>query len=370
MRIMEILSGYAHGEPLDVDERRAIPVRMIRTPRLTMAVREVGAGEPVVFLHGNVSTGGVWDEQLAALPDGLRGVAVDLRGYGDTEVKPVDATRGLRDFSDDLRALIEVLALGPAHFVAHSMGAGVVLQYACDFPAEVRSLAFVAPMSPYGFGGTRDEDGTPCHADFAGSGGGTVNPELPRRIAAKDRTTEHIASPRAVIRSLFFPSPETVRDEEAILEAMLTATVGPDNYPGDAAASPNWPHAAPGTRGVLNAFSPKHCNLSGFATCGCRAPVLWLRGAKDAVVADASPLDFAVLGRLGVVPGWPGAEVYPPQPMVSQLRKVLTTYAGAGGSYREEIWDGAGHFPFTQEPERFAALLAQFIGGARSTGQV
>ena len=310
-----------------------------------MAVREAGVGEPVVFVHGNVSTGGVWDEQLAALPDGLRGVAVDLRGYGETEVEPVDATRGLRDFSDDLRALIEVLALGPAHLVSHSMGAGVVLQYACDFPAEVRSLALVAPMSPYGFGGTRDEDGTPCHADFAGSGGGTGQPGAAQahRRERPDHRAHRLAARGHPVPVL--PSPETVRDEEAILEAMLTATVGPDNYPGDAAASPNWPHAAPGTRGVLNAFSPKHCNLSGFATCGCRAPVLWLRGARDAVVADASPLDFAVLGRLGVVPGWPGAEVYPPQPMVSQLRKVLTTYAGAGGSYREEIWDGAGHFP-------------------------
>ena len=345
---------------------RPAPVRMVSTTRLSTAVREVGAGEPVVFVHGNVSTGGVWDEQLAALPDGWRGIAQDLRGYGESEVKPVDATRGLRDFSDDVRALVEVLELGAAHFVGHSMGAGVVLQYASDFPADVRSITLVAPMSPYGFGGTRDEDGTPCHHDFAGSGGGTVNPELPKRIAAGDRTTEDIASPRSVIRSLFFPSAETIRDEEAILDAMLTATVGPDNYPGDAIQSPNWPHVAPGARGALNAFSPKYCNLSAFATSGCRAPVLWVRGAYDAVVGDASPLDFAVLGQLEVVPGWPGAEAHPPQPMVSQLRKVLTTYEGAGGSYREEIWDGAGHFPFTQEPERFAALLAEHLRAARS----
>ena len=138
-----------------------------------------------------------------------------------------------------MRALVEALNLGPAHLVTHSLGAGVALQYACDFPREVRSLALAAPMSPYGFGGTRDEDGTPCHEDYAGSGGGTVNPELPRRIAAGDRTTDNPASPRSVIRSLFFPSPETVREEEAILNAMLAAAVGEDNYPGDAAPSAN-----------------------------------------------------------------------------------------------------------------------------------
>ena len=104
--------------------------------------------------------------------------------------------------------------------------------------------------------------------------------------------------------------------------------------------------------------------MSGFAASGARAPVLWVRGARDAVIADGSPLDFAVLGQLGVVPGWPGPTVYPPQPMVSQMRKVLETYAGAGGSYREEVWDGAGHFPFTQEPERFANVLAEHLRAA------
>jgi hypothetical protein len=45
-------------------------------------------------------------------------------------------------------------------------------------------------MSPYGFGGTRDVAGTPCHADFAGSGGGTANPEFVRLLAAGDRGGE------------------------------------------------------------------------------------------------------------------------------------------------------------------------------------
>ena len=34
----------------------------------------------------------------------------------------------------------------------------------------------------------------------------------------------------------------------------------------------------------------------------------------------------------GVLPGWPGADVYPVQPMVSQTRGVLDRYASAGGS--------------------------------------
>ncbi len=344
------------------DEGNAADVRQIGTRRGTTAIRQSGTGEPVVFVHGNVSSSLIWRGQLAALPEGLRGVAVDLPGYGASERKPVDATRGMRDWSEDLRALVEALDLGAVHLVAHSMGAGVVLQYAIEFPADVRSLTLVAPMSPYGFGGTHELAGTPVHDDFAGSGAGTVNPELPRRIAAGDRSTEDPASPRNVIRSLFFPSPETVRDEEAILDAMLATAVGVDNYPGDVAQSPHWPHVAPGSRGVVNAISPRYCDVSGFAASGCRAPVLWVRGDWDAIIGDTSPLDLAVLGQLGVVPDWPGADVHPPQPMVGQLRAVLDAYAAAGGSYREEVLPEAGHFPFTQQPERFATLLAAHLG--------
>ena len=318
----------------------------------------------MLFVHGNVSSGLVWQRQLAALPEGRRGLAVVLRGYGDSETLSIDATRGLRDWSEDLRALVEVLGLGPISLVGHSLGGGVVLQYAIDHPDQVRTLTLVSPMSPYGFGGTRDERGTPTSPDFAGSGAGTVNPDLPARIAAGDRTTEASSSPRSVLRSLFFPTPGTVRDEEAILEGMLATAVGTDNYPGDARPSPHWPHVAPGTRGVANAISPRYCDVSGFASSGCRAPVLWVRGDADAVVGDASPLDFAVLGQAGVVPGWPGPDRCPPQPMVAQTRAVLAAYAGAGGSYREQVLPGVGHFPFSQQPERFADLLAAHLARA------
>src|SRR3712207_6780657 len=97
----------------------------VTTNRLATHVAVQGRGEPVLFVHGNLSDGDVWREQMDLLADGYRGIAVDLRGYGRSEVKPVDATRGVRDFSDDLRALVETLGLGPLHLVAHSMGTSV-----------------------------------------------------------------------------------------------------------------------------------------------------------------------------------------------------------------------------------------------------
>jgi pimeloyl-ACP methyl ester carboxylesterase len=55
--------------------------------------------------------------------------------------------------------------------VAHSAGTAVAMQYAIDHPAKVGGLVLEAPISPFGFGGTRDAEGTPCWPDFAGSGG-------------------------------------------------------------------------------------------------------------------------------------------------------------------------------------------------------
>src|SRR5262245_35523033 len=118
------------------------------------------AGTPVVFIHGNVSSARFFAEIMAALPSGLRALAPDLRGFGDAEPLPVDATRGVRDFSDDLHALLTHPDAGvggrKVHLVGWSVGAAVVMQYAIDHAADVASLTLLAPMSPFGFGGTKD----------------------------------------------------------------------------------------------------------------------------------------------------------------------------------------------------------------------
>ncbi len=141
--------------------------------------------------------------------------------------------------------------------------------------------------------------------------------------------------------------------EEVLLSSLLSTKVAEGNYPGDATPSNNWPNVAPGARGMNNAISPKHCDLGGFARVDPKPPVLWIRGADDALVSDTSLLDFGYLGQIGVVPGWPGEEVYPPQPMVSQARAVLEAYVQNGGSYREELIEDCGHSPHVEKPEAF-----------------
>ncbi len=352
------------------DLLRGVSSMTAETPRLKTHLLHAGPedGVPVLFVHGNASSARFFEETLAALP-GHRGLAPDLRGFGASEKKPLDATRGVADFSDDLHALVGSLGLDgrPVHVVGWSAGGTVAMRYATDHPQAVASLVLVNPMSPYGFGGTKDEAGTPCWPDFAGSGGGTANPEFVSRLAARDRGESDPNSPRNVMNNFYFAPPFKAppEREEILLSSMLSTETGDDNYPGDMTISENWPGVAPGERGMNNAISPKYCDVSGFARVEPRPPVLWVRGSADTVVSDASLLDFGTLGGMGFVPGWPGGEAFPSQPMVSQTRAVLDQYAAAGGSYREELLEGCGHTPHVERPEEFRRLLFGFIEGIR-----
>ena len=355
-----------------MDEAAPLPgitARTVRTSRLRTALLAGGpeAGAPVIFLHGNVSSARFWEETLAALPPAYRGLAPDLRGFGGSEALPVDATRGLRDFSDDLHALIDTLGLAAGdrrvHLVGWSTGGGIAMQYAIDHAERVASLVLVAPLAPYGFGGTRDAAGAPCWPDHAGSGGGTANPEFVRRLAAGDRGAESDTSPRTVLNAFYFKPPfrAPAAREEVFVSSLLSTKTGDGNYPGDAAPSANWPGVAPGTTGVNNALSSRYCDLSTFARIAPRPPVLWVRGADDQIVSDRSLFDFGTLGQLGAVPGWPGPAVFPPQPMIAQTRAVLDAYRERGGAYREEVFAGCGHSPHVEQPAAFRDLLHPFL---------
>ena len=113
-----------------------ISAERVGTSRLTVNVLSVAgrAGPAVLFVHGNVSSSLFWQPMMLALPEAYQPLAIDLRGFGDTDDEPVDATRGVRDFSDDLAATIDALRLGQVHLIGWSMGGGVVLQYLVDRP--------------------------------------------------------------------------------------------------------------------------------------------------------------------------------------------------------------------------------------------
>ncbi len=348
-----------------------LSARRVPTDRLTVNVVEVSgrtAGEPVVFVHGNVSSSLFWQHNLLDLAEGngdsggadrYRPLAVDLRGFGDTDPEPVDATRGVRDYSDDLAAVVDALDLGRVHLIGWSMGGGVVLQYLRDRPESVRSVTLVNPVSPYGFSGTRNADGLLCRPDGLGSGGGGANPDFVARLAAGDRGDESPTSPRNIMLATYFKPPFVPDLVEVYLDSMLSTRIGDDHYPGEAVAAEDWPGVLPGKRGVLNTMAPIHLRLDDLDRVDPKPPILWIRGSDDQIVSDTSLYDLAYLGSLGAVPGWPGEDTFPPQPMVTQTRAVLARYAEAGGSYREVVIADTGHSPHVEKPGEFTAVLRE-----------
>lgn len=334
----------------------------IETSRLTMNVlhTERRSGTPVICVHGNLSSSVFFGPTLQALPEGWRPYAVDLRGFGATDPLPIDATKGMRDWAEDLAATIDALELPAVHLVGWSMGGGVVLQVLLDRPELVASLTLIAPVSPYGYGGTTDAVGTPIDVEGSCSGAGGANPDFVRHLAEGDRSDGPM-SPRTILRNFYFAPAWPGDDEELVLDSMLTTRVGDDHYPGDVRPDGAWPGFLPGGRGVLNTMAPNHFDVSGIVESESKPPILWIRGELDLVVSDQSMFDLAQLGALGAIPGWPGPDTHPPQPMVAQTRQVLQNYAERGGSFREVVMPEVGHSPHVERPVEFLVALREHL---------
>lgn len=336
----------------------------VSTPRLRAHVLERPAqGAPastIVFVHGNVSSSVFYQPTMLALAPDVRALAVDLRGFGGSDTLPVDASRGLRDFADDVTSVLDTLGVERVHLVGWSMGGGVVMQLMLDAPERLLSVTLESPVSPYGFGGTA-RDGSLLTPDAAGAGGGGANPDFIARLESGDTSAESPTSPRSVYRTAYVAAPDSLDHEDLWVASMLTTSTGVDNYPGDSTASENWPGFAPGHRGVLNTMAPTNFNVSGIVDLAHKPPVLWVRGTADAIVSDTSFFDLNMLGQVGAIPGWPGADVAPPQPMVTQTRDVLDRYAAQGGSYREVVFEACGHSPHLEQHDAFVEALGGHI---------
>ncbi len=147
---------------------------------LRFHVQELGAGPPVVMLHGLLigSLASWYFTAAPALAQHHRVRLYDLRGHG----RSARARTGydLRTMASDLDALTR--DLGRFDLVGHSWGALVALRFALDQPARVRRLALVeAPLPPSRAGEIAaffGDAAAPAPAEPSASPG----PDLPARI--------------------------------------------------------------------------------------------------------------------------------------------------------------------------------------------
>ncbi len=108
---------------------------------LDIAYQRVGAGPPLVFVHGAAEDSRIWQPQLAALADEFTVVAWDEPGAGSSSDLP--ASFGLGDYAECLADLIEALGLGAAHVAGLSWGGTVVQELYRHHPELVATLILI-----------------------------------------------------------------------------------------------------------------------------------------------------------------------------------------------------------------------------------
>ncbi|WP_199517221.1 alpha/beta fold hydrolase [Nucisporomicrobium flavum] len=107
-----------------------------------MSYTTAGAGEPLLLLHGLGGTRRTWDHLIDALAATHTVIAPDLPGHGDSDAPGGDYSLGAH--ATAVRDLLVALGHASATVVGHSLGGGIALQFAYQFPDRVSRLVLVS----------------------------------------------------------------------------------------------------------------------------------------------------------------------------------------------------------------------------------
>jgi pimeloyl-ACP methyl ester carboxylesterase len=112
-------------------------------------VADEGGGPPVLLLHGFPDSSHLWRNQIPALVKaGLRAVAPDLRGFGESD-KPAEVEAyALPVILREIIGLLDKLEIERAHIVAHDWGAAVGWLLAALHPERVERFVALSVGNP------------------------------------------------------------------------------------------------------------------------------------------------------------------------------------------------------------------------------
>ena len=283
------------------------PVRAIHTPvprqyRVVhghrWAFRKAGKGPAVLLIHGIGDSSDTWTELIPELARHHTVIAPDLLGHGSSDKPRGDYS--VPAYANGMRDLLGVLDIDRVTLVGHSLGGGVAMQFAYQFPHRTERLALVS----------------------TGGVGRGVTPAL--RLASLPGA--HLA-----LASLRLPPVRTQTTLVIRLLQLLDTGLGVD---------------APDLLRVMDAL-PDSASRDAFIRT-LRAVVDW----RGQVVT--------MLDRCYLTAGMPTLVVWGSRDAVVPARHAKVAHAAMPGS-RLEIFEGSGHFPFHADPQRFLALLENFI---------
>ena len=121
------------------------PRRRVRVLDSEMAYVDVGAGDPVVFLHGNPTSSYLWRNVIPHVESVGRCLAPDLVGMGDSGRAPAGSYRFV-DHARYLDAWFEALGLTRVTLVVHDWGSALGFHWARRHPERVRGIAYMEAL--------------------------------------------------------------------------------------------------------------------------------------------------------------------------------------------------------------------------------
>lgn len=264
-----------------------------------MAFRTAGEGPVVLLVHGMAGSSATWNHVLPALAQRFTVVAPDLLGHGESG-KPRRGEYSLGAHANVLRDLLHVLGHERATFVGQSLGGGVAMQLAYQYPERCERLVLV------------------------GSGG------LGREVSMILRG---LALPGADYLFPLVCSP-AVRDAGNLVAGWLHR-IGL--------------RAAPAVEEIWRSFAS-------LADADCRKAFFRTLRA----VVDVGGQAVTATDRLYLTSQVPALIVWGAQDPFIPVSHAVAAHEAMPGS-RLEIFEDVGHFPHCEAPERFVEVLVDFI---------
>ena len=126
-----------------------ITYQHLETPSGRIHVADSGRGLPILMIHGLLASSRMFDSLFEQLPEGRRGLALDLPGFGESAPGP-GFTSSWEGFARSAIETADALGLQRFDLVGHSMGGGIAIVVAALWPERVRRLVLVDAVAlPY-----------------------------------------------------------------------------------------------------------------------------------------------------------------------------------------------------------------------------
>lgn len=265
------------------------------------AYRIAGSGPVILLIHGIGDNSTTWAAVQSRLAERFTVIAPDLLGHGQSE-KPHGGDYSIAAYANRMRDLLHVLDIDRVTVIGHSLGGGVAMQFAYQFPQLVERLVLV------------------------GTGGVTKDVNFLLRWASLPVGGETLALLRVPM----------------VLPALQFA----GRAAGLAFGSTRLGHDLPEMLRVLAAL-PEPDAVRAF-TRTLRAVVGW-HGQM-----------ISMLNRCYLTESVPVQIIWGSHDVVVPVSHATVAHEAMPGSWLE-IFDGAGHFPFHDDPDRFLDVVEEFI---------